>query len=86
MKEKISKWFSRMDFIYSPMQGRSQAFLIEGSKLFSKSLLYTQPHTNSDTSWENNWPPYIMSAIWYPPLYDYSHYIVKIKLETTCAS
>ena len=46
------------------VQGRSQPFLIGGSKLFSKSLLYTTSTvTNSGTSWENIWPPYIMSAI-----------------------
>ena len=61
-------------------QGHSQHFLIVGLKFSSPCS--TQPDTNSSTSWENNWPPYVMSAIWYN-IYDYSQ---KVKSLITCAS
>ena len=57
----------------SRYQGRSQPFLIEGSKLFSNSCS-TQPDTNSGTSWEKD-----LATLYNERhlAYDYSHYTVK---------
>ena len=64
------------------IQGRSQPFLIEGSKLFSKSLLYTARHK----FWQQLRKQLATLYNECHLVYDYSHYIVKIKLVTTCAS
>ena len=68
----------------SRFQGRSQPFLTEGSKLFSKSWLYTAMQIQiSGTSWEKE-----LATLYNKRhlAYDYSHCTVKIKLVTTCAS
>ena len=64
------------------IQGCSQPFLIEGSKLFSKSLLYTARHKFWHQLRKQLATPYNERHL----VYDYSHYIVKIKLVTTYAS
>ena len=70
----VSKYTEHHNIMY---QGRSQPFLIRGSKLFSKSLLYT--------AWHKFWHQLEKQlATLYNErhlVYDYSHYTVSYELH-----